>query len=102
MMAVPVHTIKACGGVDIHIHSFSTFALNGCQWQVLHPGRFTPHRESAHGIHLIGGWEVPRTDGNMLHPKKYKVLSLLWTENVLHCKAHSFASTNYAVLDPQD
>jgi len=34
--------------------------------------------------------------------KKKKVLSLLLTKKVLHCKAHSFGSTNYAVLDPQD
>jgi len=70
MTAVPVHTIKTCGEVDVHIHSFSIFALDGGQRWALHPGRFTPHRESTHGIHLRGGWEGPRADENMLHKKK--------------------------------
>ena len=61
---------KACGGVDVHIHSFSTSALDGGQWWALHPGHFTPHRESTHGIHLTGGWEGPRANENMLHKKK--------------------------------
>jgi hypothetical protein len=66
MTAVLVYAIKACGEVDVHIHSLSTFALDGGQWWALHPGRFTPQRESTHGIH----WEGPRADENTLHKKK--------------------------------
>jgi hypothetical protein len=37
-----------------------TLALDGGEWSVSRPGRFTP-RERAPGTHRMGGWMVPRT-----------------------------------------
>jgi hypothetical protein len=67
--AVPVHTIKACGGVDIHINSFSFCT----RWRpvvsfILWP--LTPPTERIHSTHLTGELEGPRADENMLHKEK--------------------------------
>jgi hypothetical protein len=39
----------------VYLHAFLTSALDGGEWSVLRPGRFTP-RERAPGIHWILGW----------------------------------------------
>jgi hypothetical protein len=45
--------------VEAQLHVFLTSALDGCEWSVSRPGRFTP-RERAPGTHWIGGWVGPR------------------------------------------
>jgi hypothetical protein len=40
------------------MHSW-TSELDGSEWSISRPGRFTP-RERAPGINWIGGWEGPR------------------------------------------
>jgi hypothetical protein len=46
-------------GVEVQLHTFLISALDGGEWSVSHPGRFTP-RVKAAGTHWIGGWVVPR------------------------------------------
>ena len=36
-----VNTIKECGGVEVQLHSFLTWALDGAEWSALRPGRIT-------------------------------------------------------------
>lgn len=38
---VPVHSVKAYGGVEVSLHSFSTVALDGCELSASHPGGLT-------------------------------------------------------------
>jgi hypothetical protein len=41
-------------------YSFSTWALDGCEWSASRPGRaFTPG-ERTPGTHCTGGWVGPR------------------------------------------
>jgi len=40
--AVFVYIMKAYGGMEIPIHSFLTFALDGQEWSALIHGRSTP------------------------------------------------------------
>jgi hypothetical protein len=48
--------MKTYGGVDVKIHVFLTWTLDGGEWSASRPGRFTPG-ERAPGIHWIGaGW----------------------------------------------
>jgi hypothetical protein len=56
-------------GVEVHIHSFVAFILDGGQWSALCPGHFTPPRGRTHGIHLIGSWEARRADEKDLDKK---------------------------------
>jgi hypothetical protein len=37
---VSVHTIKACGGMEVYLHSFFTLALDVGQWFASRFGRF--------------------------------------------------------------
>jgi hypothetical protein len=53
------HTMKMYWGVEVELHVLLTSALDGGEWSVLRPGRFTP-RERAPGTHWIGGWVDPR------------------------------------------
>jgi hypothetical protein len=47
----------------------STSALEGDEWSVSRPGRFTP-RERASGTHWIGGWVGLRADLNAVVKRK--------------------------------
>jgi hypothetical protein len=49
-----------------------TSALDGGEWSVSRPGRFTP-REIATGVHSIGGWVGPRVGLDTV--SKRKILS---------------------------
>jgi hypothetical protein len=49
--------IKTYGGVEIQLHVFLTSAIDGGDWSVSSPGRFTPE-ERAPGTHWIGGWRA--------------------------------------------
>jgi hypothetical protein len=39
---VPMHAMKACGGVEILRHSFLTLVLVGGEWSASRPRRFIP------------------------------------------------------------
>jgi hypothetical protein len=47
--------------VEVCLYAFLTSALEGDEWSVSRPGRFTP-RERAPGTHWIGGWVGPRAN----------------------------------------
>jgi hypothetical protein len=49
------YAVKAYGGGGSVDPQFLTSALDGVEWSVSRPGRFTPG-ESAPGTHWIGGW----------------------------------------------
>jgi hypothetical protein len=51
--------MKRIGGMEVQLHTFLTSALDGSEWSVSCPGRFTP-RKIAPGTHWIGGWVDPR------------------------------------------
>jgi hypothetical protein len=51
--------MKAYGGGDVQINIFLTWALDGGEWSVSRPCRFTPG-ERTPGTHRIGVW-VGRT-----------------------------------------
>jgi hypothetical protein len=44
--------------MEVQLHAFLTSELDGGEWSVSHPCRFTP-RERAPGIHCIGRWVSP-------------------------------------------
>jgi hypothetical protein len=50
---------RRIGGVEVYLHSFLTWALDGGEWSNSHPGRFIP-RERDPGIQWTGGWVGPR------------------------------------------
>jgi len=50
--------MKTYRGVEVQLHAFLTSALDGGEWSVSRPGRFTP-RKRAPGAHWIGGWVGP-------------------------------------------
>jgi hypothetical protein len=68
---VPLHTVKAWGGVKVHLYSLFTSALHCGEWPTLCAGRFTLGR--APTGHRRGGWMGPRAslDGS---EKRYLVL----------------------------
>jgi hypothetical protein len=39
------HATKAYWGVEVSLHAFLTSALDGGEWSVSRPGRFTPGKE---------------------------------------------------------
>jgi hypothetical protein len=53
------HAMKTYWGVEVQLHAFLAWALDGSEWSTSRPGRFTP-RERAPGTHWIGGWVGPR------------------------------------------
>jgi hypothetical protein len=53
------HVIKMCGGVEVMLHTFLSSALDGGEWPVSHPGRFT-HGERTPFAHCTGSWVGPR------------------------------------------
>jgi hypothetical protein len=50
------------------MHSL-TSALDGGEWSVSCPGRFTP-RKRAPGIHCVGGWVGPRSGLDTVSKRK--------------------------------
>jgi hypothetical protein len=52
--------VKGVFGVEIQLHTFLTSALDRGERSVSGTCRVTP-RESAPGVHWIGGWVGPRT-----------------------------------------
>jgi hypothetical protein len=59
------------GGVEIQLHVLLTSALDGDEWSLSLPGRFTPS-ERAPGTHWIGGWVDPRATLNALVRRKIR------------------------------
>jgi hypothetical protein len=53
---------------------YLTSALDGGEWSASRPGRFTP-KERATGMHLMGGWVVPKAGLDAV--EKRKIPSLL-------------------------
>jgi hypothetical protein len=51
--------MKRIEGVEVWLQAFLTSVLDGGEWSVSHPGRFTP-RERAPVTHWIGGCVGPR------------------------------------------
>jgi hypothetical protein len=51
--------MKTYWGVEVELHAFLASALDGGEWSVSRPGRFTP-RERDPGTHWRGGWVGPR------------------------------------------
>jgi len=45
--------MKTYGRVELKLHSFLTLALDGGEWSVSRPGRFT-FRKRAPGAHWVG------------------------------------------------
>ena len=41
---VPVHVMKATGGIKAQLHSFLITALNGCEWAASFLGHCTPRK----------------------------------------------------------
>jgi hypothetical protein len=52
------HAMKTYWGVEVKLHDSLTSTLEGGEWSVSRPSRFTP-RERAPGTHWIGGWVGP-------------------------------------------
>jgi hypothetical protein len=55
------HALKAYWGVDVELHTFFISALDGGEWSVSRPGRFTL-RERDHVTHWRGGLMGLRAD----------------------------------------
>jgi hypothetical protein len=49
----------------VQLHSFLTSALDGGEWSVSRPGRFTPEE-----LWLTGGWVGPRDDLHVVDKRK--------------------------------
>jgi hypothetical protein len=62
--------MKACGGVDVHIHVFLTSALVGGEWSASRPGRFTPGKKTPI-THWTGGWVGPTTGLDDVEKRKF-------------------------------
>jgi hypothetical protein len=43
---VPVHAMKAHGGIKVQLHSFLTWALDGGEWLTSLSGRFTSEKRT--------------------------------------------------------
>ena len=67
--ALPVHAIKACGGLDVQTHTLLSVALEGGERFTSHSGRFTPE-ERASSIDRIRGWVSPRTAPDFVDKRK--------------------------------
>jgi hypothetical protein len=65
--------MKAYGGVDVYIHIFLTSALDGGEWSVSPPCRFTSG-ERALGTYWIGGWVSPRASLDEVERRKFLTL----------------------------
>jgi hypothetical protein len=66
---VPVHAVKAHGGVEVQLHWLLNLAQDRGEWEDTCPGHFTP-RERAIFTHWIGGWASPSTSWDILEKKK--------------------------------
>jgi hypothetical protein len=64
--------------MKVQLHALLTSVLDGGEWSVLHPGRFTP-KVRASGVHLIGSW-VGSTAG-LDAVEKRKIPSPHWESN---------------------
>jgi len=53
------HGVKAFWGEEVQLYAFLTSVRDGCEWSVLHPGRFASGDRTL-GTHWIGGWVSPR------------------------------------------
>jgi hypothetical protein len=62
------HAMKTYCGVEVYLHALAS-ALDGGEWSVPRPGRFT-HSERMPGTHLIGGWMGPRAGLNSVSKRK--------------------------------
>jgi len=51
--------MKTYGGVELQLHAFLNFALDGGEWSASRPGRFTPE-EKAPGTRWTAGWVNPQ------------------------------------------
>jgi hypothetical protein len=54
LLLIQRHAIKTYGGVEVMLHAFLTLPLDGDDYSVLRPSRFTL-QEIAPGTHCIGG-----------------------------------------------
>jgi hypothetical protein len=68
------HAMKTYWGMEVDLHAFFTSALDGGEWSVSRPGRFT--YRGAPGTHWIGGWVGPRAGLDMAS-KRNLICSLL-------------------------
>ena len=74
---VPVHAMKACGGLEVHCHSFSTSALDGISGQ-LHTSTALPAgKDSTVPIEQEAGW-APRADLDAFEKRKIFALANSW------------------------
>jgi hypothetical protein len=64
-----VHTMKACGGEEVYLHSFLSPELAGVSGQPQAPGHFTTV-ERAHSTHWIGSFVGPRPILDALEKRK--------------------------------
>ena len=58
--ADPVHTMKACGGVDVKPHVFLISAIDVGGWTDSYPSCFTAKERATGMYRLGGGWNPGR------------------------------------------
>jgi len=63
--------MKLTGGVEVEVqvHAFLLFPLDGGKWSASGPDRFTPG-ERAHTTHWMGGWVGLETGLNAVEKEK--------------------------------
>jgi hypothetical protein len=61
--------MKMYGGVEVQLHAFLTFPLDGSEWSATCSGHFRPC-ERTPGTHWIGDWLDPRANLDSVVKKK--------------------------------